>query len=203
MDYHIRLTKPYSILEVFFRNLQCDQLIVYQHNDGKRPHVHCLAKNVPIQVTTLKARLTKLCGTWAKEDWAFTTKYKAGDLMLPINDGLITYMSKGHYEPSLVVGFDEQKVAELTALWVERERKKPKKPTYDTIIEQVIAMAVGPITGAELLHNIVDVLNKHKVVCGRYKVRDIYDTILRRTYKYTFINQMTDMLDFPKKKIFT
>jgi len=151
----------------------------------------------------MKARLTKLCGTWKKGDWAFVTKYgKEDEPKKEVNDDLITYMSKGLLDPQLVIGFKEEDILAFKTKWVDAEFKVVRKPTYDALVTQVISMSIGPISGTELLNNIIEVLNKYNVVCGRYKIRDIYDTVLRRTQKYSFINQMTDMLIFPVKKSF-
>jgi len=205
MNYHIRLTRPYAILEPFFRHLQCEQLVVYEHcadEEIKRTHVHALVKGLTIQVTTMKARLTKLCGVWKKGDWSFVTKYGKDEDRKDVNDDLITYMSKGLLDPQYVLGFKEEDILAFKTKWVDAVFKEVRKPTYDDLVKQVITMSIGPISGTELLNNIIDVLNKHNVVCGRYKVRDIYDTVLRRTQKFSFINQMSEMLNFPVKKSF-
>jgi len=205
MDYHIRLTKSYSILEPFFRELQCSQLIVYEHHDAKRVHCHALLKGSSVKTTTMKARLTKLCGVWMKDDWIFTTSYKDKDEhKRPINDSLITYMSKGSLSPCFVSGFTENIISEYASKWVERVIKQTiKKPTYDKIIEETIAIAPFGVLSYDLIFaNLITVLNKHKIICGRYKIRDMYDTIIRMQGPLHIRNDMSDMLKFPKNKNF-
>jgi len=200
MNYHLRLSKPYSILETFFRQLQCD-LVVYEHqadDEIKRTHVHALIKGSPVKATTMKARLTKLCGVWKKEDWAFMTHY--GSERTLIDDDLITYMSKGILDPVLVVGFIEEYLLDQRSKWVEPKRDKPTKPTYDSICKQIQSMTIAKATPLEILHNTLDVLQKHNVVCGRYKIRDIVDTVYRRQSRDMFVNDMVAMLPFPKIK---
>jgi len=202
MNYHIRLTKPYSILESFFLNLQCEAMVVYEHqadDEIKRTHVHALIKGSPVKATTMKARLTKLCGVWKKEDWAFMTHYGKVEREL-IDDDLITYMSKGILDPVYVVGFIEEYLLDQRSKWVEPKRNKPTKPTYDSMVKQVLSMTIASATPLEILNNTIDVLNKHNVVCGRYKIRDIVDTVYRRQSRDKFINDMVAMLPFPKIK---
>ena len=119
MDYHIRLSKPFSILETFFVNLQSesDAVIVYEHGKDEeihRTHVHALVKRCKVKTTTLKARLVKLTGAWDKSDWAFM---KAHD------DKLITYMTKGSLEPVLISGFLPDYINNLKLAWVEPSHK--------------------------------------------------------------------------------
>jgi len=206
MKYHIRLTKDYAILETFFRDLQCENMVVYEHaadDEIKRTHVHALITDPTSGTTTMKARLTKLFGVWKKEDWAFVTKYKSDEKSLPVDDKLITYMSKGCLEPSLVVGFTEEQITKYKDAWIEPETRKKVKPTYDAIVREVITMTIGKQQPLVILNNVITVCNKHNVVCGRYKIRDIFDTVLRRTDRDGFINRMSDMCDFPVKKLYT
>jgi len=204
MNYHIRLTQPYSILEVFFRHLQCESLVVYQHNaddEVKRTHVHALVKGSTVQATTMKARLTKLCGVWKKEDWAFTTSYVSGEERLPVDDKLITYMSKGILEPSLVVGFTDEFIEIMRSQWVAPKVKKATKSTYDDLVKEVLTLTpFGTASEFEIINNVIAVCNKHNVVCGRYKIRDIYDTVLRRQNPLAFSSRIHDMCVFPIKK---
>jgi len=203
MKYHVRLTKPFVILETFFRELQCENMVVYEHAEDeeiKRTHVHALITDPTSGTTTMKARLTKLCGVWKKEDWAFVTKYKSNDKNLPVDDKLITYMSKGCLEPSLVVGFTEEQITKYKDAWIEPETRKKVKPTYDAITKEVLRMTIGPQPAIVILNNVITVCNKYNVICGRYKIRDIFDSVYRRSNPTEFLSRMEDMCVFPVKK---
>lgn len=141
-------------------------------------------------------------GVWKKEDWIFSSTYKENDTKLPINDKLITYMSKGILLPSFVIGFTEDAIQQLTNQWVVYEVKKTIKPTYDALIKETIAIApFGKVPPIEIFNNLITVLNKHKIVCGRYKVRDMYDTIIRMNDPMGFTVNMSEMCKFPQNKI--
>jgi len=199
MDYHIRLSKEFSILEPFWLNLQkeCEAVVVYEHvkdEEVNRTHVHALVKRCQSKTTTLKARLVKLFGAWKKEDWAF---------MEAKNDNLITYMSKGTLDPVFCSGFLTEYIQSLKSDWIEPSHKAVKKPTYDNICK-IISQRLpiqpdGYTNNLECLHIIIEVLNEHNIVCGRYKIRDIYDTVRRTRNPINFVNDMFGMLAYPQK----
>jgi hypothetical protein len=153
----------------------------------------------------MKARLTKTHGTWAKEDWIFSQSYKKSqdEPKCSINTGLITYMAKGNLSPMYVRGISETDIQRFTALWVEYKPKVIKKPTYDVLVKEAMSIApFGTVPKIEVFNNLITVLNKHKIVCGRYKVRDMFDTMLRINNPMGFTNDMSEMCNFPQKRMF-
>lgn len=150
----------------------------------------------------MKARLVKTCGKWQKEDWAFMSSFKADGKRSSVNDSLITYMSKGKLAPIHVVGYSEEVIEELRAKWVEFT--KPKKPTYSDVIDEVIynmSESKHPVGDAQITAWLIESLNKHKLVCGRYKIRDMYDTISMRHSPAKYTRQLLEsVLIFPLRK---
>ena len=201
MTAHIRLTKSFARLEEFFSGLQCESLVVYEHT-GARVHVHAYMKGGP-NTTTMKARLVKLCGAWNKEDWAFMTKFKpvGSEKSEPVNENLLTYLSKGTINPSMVVGFTPEEIEAKRLLWVAYE--KPKKPTYADIVDEVLLAHPNGVhrEDASIIHTILQILAKHRMVAGRYKTRDIYDAVLARRDAPAYVARLMHMFSFPIQKI--
>lgn len=183
-NHAIRITRSYAELETWLKGLHdVTQIVVYEHHDGARIHCHALFKGCLTIVNTLKARLTKLIGKVDKTDWSFPTTYKSNGIEIPVNDGLITYMAKGHLEPSYNKGFTQELINEYKDKWVVKatnpRRSSSKKVTYADIVDLSIEQYQSSTE-----HNFYDVpnivlgfLKQHRMVCGRYKTRDIIDTV--------------------------
>jgi len=119
-----------------------------------------------------------LCGKWKKEDWAFMANYNTPEGKRPVNETLITYMSKGKLAPCYVVGFTEEAIEGLRSKWVQYE--KPKKPTHADLCDEVIRNLGTPLvlpSEGSIFAEVVHVLQVHRMVVGRYKMRDMCDTI--------------------------
>lgn len=126
----IRLSYRYGDLAQFIDLLkdETDVLVLYEHEDGNRPHVHIYTEGLKLSVLTCKNRLAKYLGFRpAKEDWSFKT---ADDRKF------ITYMSKGTLQPKYCKGIDGAELEGLRSQWIERRQpnteKKAETPTsYD------------------------------------------------------------------------
>jgi len=194
-------TKSFRVLEPFFRELQ-GSMVVYEHTEGRRVHCHALVNGGP-NTTTMKARLVKLCGKWKKEDWAFMTKYRTEEGSRDVNDTLITYMSKGKLAPSYVVGYTEESIERFRSAWVEYE--KPKKPTHADLCDEVIrrlGVQLHPHADTSILAEVVRVLQHHRMVVGRYKMRDMCDTVKAWLDPPRFVAEMANsaLLSFPLRR---
>jgi len=123
--YAVRITLPYNqvhpIVEAW--NPHCHQIIAYEH-DASRVHTHLLV--IGCDVTT--ARLKQLANREEKGNafWNFKA----------ITDGpfdkYITYMSKGHIDPSYnssEVHYCDKDLQRLKGLWVDTPKTAPHKLT--------------------------------------------------------------------------
>lgn len=189
METFCRITRPYELLEPFFTDLlpKVGVLVVYEHSadeEVKRTHIHALIQDCSVDTLTLKKRLEKRFGHFEKEDWAFPKKN------LSTIPTIIAYMSKGHLQPKLVKGIPNTHINDYMKLWIEpKDLKKRKKPTYDEIVTEVQEnISKLDYMLVEQLHEpdvrfvaqqLIAVLNKHKIICGQYKTRDLLDSILR------------------------
>lgn len=116
-------------------------------------------------------------------------------------------------------GYEEEYVAECSAKYVPRSEyakttgktqfkvvsekpevsKKRQNDLLDEMIEiirkqypidQFVTNADMPCDSKLVVRVILDVLNEHRVIFGRYKVRDYYDTILSRLWTSKFQDKM-------------
>ena len=206
MNYSIRITRSYTELESWINGLQdIPFIVVYEHRDGARIHCHMLLKECPVKTTTLKARIVKAIGNVAKTDWSFITTYQGN----PVDDKVITYFSKGILEPLFVKGVTYDAIAILKGQWVvkatnPRGPSKKDEVTYNRIVDEIIEEynTLLPTNNIMVLRRsvpgvVLRYLRKYKKVCGRYKARDLVDTVLTRMenpgYKESF-EQMCEFL---------
>ena len=209
MKLKIRITRSYADLKDFPTKLAevCDVLAVYEHeadDEVSRTHIHCYADNPQVSTDTMKNWVKKALETksFPKTDWSFE---EASDT------GFITYMSKGHLSPLLLKGIEADAVAALKDKWVDIPKRQGKtqyvlkienpaqqKLRQWELVEEINRRFNLPEPDerkdpkAKLLRIIRQVvIVENKTVCGRYKVRDYYDTVM----SFNKLDSM-DMLNF-------
>lgn len=183
-NHSVRITRSFAEIESWLKGLHdVTQIVVYEHHDGARIHCHALFKGCLTIVNTLKARLTKIIGKVDKTDWAFPTTYKHDGIEIPVNDGLITYMYKGVNKHVFIKGFTQETIDEYENKWVVKatnpRRSSSKKVTYADIVDITIAQYKSyndDIHYTDIPEMVLANLRQHRMVCGRYKTRDIIDT---------------------------
>lgn len=216
MKLKIRITRSFADLKDFPTKLAevCDVLAVYEHeadDDISRTHIHCYADNPQVSTDTMKNWVKKALGTkvFPKTDWSFE---EAQDV------GFITYMSKGHLSPLLIKGIDAEACRLLKDKWVDMP-KKQGKTQYVLKIEnpqerkmrqaEMIAEIRRRIhvdapkddggyhdTG-NVINIIIDVVVKqNQNVCGRYKIRDYYDTVMMLENSHVAHNQLKTFCEY-------
>lgn len=127
MSYAIRLSYRYLDLASFLEDLktETDVLVVYEHDDGNRPHVHIYTEGLKQSVLTVKNRLARYLGFRpAKTDWSFKTAE---------NRKFITYMSKGTLQPKTCKGIDGTELEGLRSQWIERRQPNTEKEVKSTV----------------------------------------------------------------------
>jgi len=165
-----------------------------------------LLKECPVKTTTLKARIVKAIGAVVKTDWSFITEYQG----TPVNDKVITYFSKGILEPSFVKGFTRDTIQQCKSEWVVRTTNprspstKTNKITYNDIVKLIMedfdtTKDIYGQTKRSVPRVVLSYLRKHEIVCGRYKARDIVDTVLMRMHNMEFESNFEQMCQFLTK----
>lgn len=195
-DWFIRLSRPYDEIKDWVEWIPAEKKCAVEHTadeEVSRTHTHILVVGCSLQKLSVKTKLERMVGKFSKGDWAFT---------LPEDDNwekMCVYMSKGTIDYSLMWGF-EFDWTDIKSKWIEKNchPKKPGTLNHFVIKENheqsrkrqcelidEIKSELSKKYGNEQWHprdvlaTIRDVvIDKHKTVIGRYKVRDYYDTIM-------------------------
>lgn len=202
-----RITRPFHVLEAPVKLFaeKCEKLIVYEHTDASRPHVHGLMVNPQIGTDTMKNYVRKYLGKIEKTDWSFVTK--------DVNEKFIVYMSKGKLAPSFVKGFTDDQVEAYKNGWVNNPvLKRQTKLTYivketteerkmrqeDMIKEIVRRVQESEDKSSEYIigtiYRVVAVENRNML--SRYKVRDYYDSVYAKVDNLNWLRQMKKMCEY-------
>lgn len=140
MSLFVRLSYSYDQLSQFWDRLEksSDTLVVYEHNTGlKNVHCHFYVTNCLVSTDTLKVWIKKIIPDVPKTHWSF----KSSKSMV-IDDGCITYMSKGKLEPVRANKIGLERIAELKALWVQPDDTKRVQRVKENKVITAYDMAV-------------------------------------------------------------
>lgn len=181
----IRVSRSFDELREVFQSLKARRVVVYEHvadDEVSRTHVHALVQNADVNVLAFKRRIEKHLGKVEKSDWSF--KETTGN-----EDKYVTYMTKGVLEPSYIFGYTDLEVNAFRSHWVTPKKEvKESTPSHKQIILEVIAEI--PISEDDyrsekhviaVTNLLIQKLNKYHIVTGRFKIRDMLDTIFRMT----------------------
>lgn len=182
-SYAIRLSRSYAELRPVFESLKATRVLVYEHEadeEVSRTHVHALVQNADITVLAFKRRIEKVIGKVSKSDWSF----KETDQNVA---KYVTYMTKGSLTPEYNVGYTQDEVEQFKAYWIEpKPQSRAVVVSYKDIIAEVIAEVPHTALDFTSETHVVMVtnllmkrLNHHRIVTGRFKIRDMLDTIFR------------------------
>lgn len=206
----VRISRAYHELSGFWDKLveEGTAMIVYQHDadeDVKRTHVHAVIQvnldstdtsGIKVKVDTWKARIKKYLNVTAfnKADWSFVTS--VGKPKSPVKWDYITYMSKGNLHPVATNHLPEEIDYDAFRLkWVPMMGTNMKvqykiekylspadmKKTYNQMIDEIISRLADDHTNENVLNVLLKYVAEKRLIIGRYKIRDMYDTILLRT----------------------
>lgn len=204
----IRVTRSFSDLRLFFEKLfeACEKLVVFEHVDASRIHIHALIVECRVSTDTLKNWIKQVVGPVNKTDWSFLEK--------DVNEQFITYMTKGVLEPVAVKGYAEEEIYVYRKAWVPRDKKKKQERITYVVKETVeqrklrqedmineIVLRINKICETrnlvstreviQLIYQVVAIENKNML--GRYKLRDYYDTVTARTDPNSWVMAMENI----------
>jgi len=199
----IRVSRPYDDLKEFIEKLAdaCEVLVVYEHqadDSVSRTHIHAYVEDPKVSTDTMKNWVRKALNpsgilpfVFPKADWSFTSA---------TDRGFITYLSKGHLDPLFVKGIEEEACRLLKTEWVDKPVKKGKvqyilkveNPVQQKLRQTEMVDEIrrrvndykgeeydgkyDPIRVVRIIKQVVVIENN--TVCGRYKFRDYYDTVM-------------------------
>jgi len=200
----LRVTRSYTALKPFFEKLvgYSDKLVVYQHDESSRVHVHALVVNCKPSTDTLKNWIRTVVGKVEKTDWSFVAK--------DVTENFITYMSKGSLAPMCCHGFTIDQIEAYKMAWEHRPKSfKQQKLTFvvketteqrkmrqeDMIAEIVKRYKELPHPYSkdliQLIYKVVSIENRN--VLGRFKLRDYYDTVMARVENKDWLEAMNQI----------
>lgn len=207
--YFARFSFPYETLpQSFYENIPCDALVIYEHPRDEldlvtsRTHIHALMLDLDITIQGLKNRISHILNKQVnKSDWSFK---KANIKEVP---KILCYMAKGKYDPKYHKGWDNPEDAFTLAkeVWEEPRFKKPMRQlkitqqgakeyrqTYNDLIDKIINLLEegGDYQTHTIITTIISVFRRERIIIGRYKIRDIHDTIMMRKLPDHYIQKL-------------
>lgn len=215
-DYFCRVSVTSAALSPLWDKLMVFNIIAYEHNENAlNVHVHFLIKNFTLSTDTLKLYIRKATGLKFKAaDWSFKRFYKPHKdaTEIPVNDGCITYMSKGHLEPCFNRGFSDTWIIDFKLKWLDYKRNAKQNALTQYLVKET--QAKSKLRQNDMIDEIVKrfellecqdisslvktvrqvVIVENKTVIGRYKIRDYCDTILARTQPERWLSAMTSLI---------
>lgn len=208
MNYAVRITREYSQLLSYIPRiaLVCEKMVVYEHNENvSRVHIHAHIWGCSQTDDTLKNWLSQTLGVKVnKSDISFKQQYKpkGSTQSMPIDDGNISYMSKGKYNPVYVKGYTNEEIEELKAKGFDKkdDSYKAKKNSSDEGLYNAFIEYVGSeFTGYEIP---IDKLRALAFSFCRKEVGHCLNAnfmnkrnMLLRTYIYDFNSAVTGEID--------
>lgn len=116
MNYAVRITRTYADVQQWVGRVAMvsEKVVVYEHSENvSRIHIHAHIWGCAATDDTLKNWLSEALNVKVKKyDIAFKTQYKPRGTTQskPIDDGNISYMSKGKYDPLYVKGYTDEEI---------------------------------------------------------------------------------------------
>lgn len=128
-DWAIRVTLPFSdcsgAIQAWFNRAVSG--VCYEHEadeEVNQTHVHIVLFGSPVGDEQLKKMFRLMCHLPGKGNgfWSFKNSYRDRNTKaeVPVDEGAITYASKGSLRPVLVKLFSPEKVEQLRQAWVEK-----------------------------------------------------------------------------------
>lgn len=121
---------------------ECDVLVVYEHekdDEVNRTHCHALvevANEERIRQVVSECNRENNTGLKGNSLYMLSTEYstKKRSKKVKVNDGLITYMTKGILEPKYTKGFTDERINQLRGEWKTYRNDIPIEVKNDVIM---------------------------------------------------------------------
>lgn len=184
-SYNVRISHPYHAIEAWVKQIEGKVLAVEHEADAdvSRTHTHILVIDSPVASLALKHKLKRMYPELelTKGDWAFPNM-KNDDYQ-----HVAVYYSKGRLDYKHMKNFDFDWEM-IKSLWIEPKKVQtqlkytdPEKMTYKEMIQQIKNTLAedNDYSTDNILDQIRQVfIIQNKRIIGRFKVRDIVDTLM-------------------------
>lgn len=212
MNYFARLTFPYDTFsQDFYDDIPCKSLVIYEHTRDEtdpvhnRTHIHLVILGLELTIPGLKGRISTYLNTEVRRsDWSFKKIDNINEV-----PKILVYMSKGRYQPCYARNMEIDDAAIISAwenygnlqrpmrqLKITQLGSKEYKQTYNDLIDKTINILEegGDYQPRQIIETIISVFRKERIIIGRYKIRDIYDTVLMRKLPEHYIEKLISEL---------
>lgn len=199
MNYAVRITRPYDDVQQWVSRvaLVCEKMVVYEHNENvSRVHIHAHIWGCAVTRATLCNYLQEALhiDKVNSRDIAFKTQYKprGSTVKQEIDDGNISYMSKGKYDPKYNKGYSDEEIAKLKEKGFdkkkfEKERKTSDDALWEAYLEYLELEDNGfekpSITFASLQRQTFAFVTNELGVCLNHNFQNKYN-MLMRTFEF-------------------
>lgn len=187
-------------------------------------HVHIYLVNTQVSTDTLKnyiKKFTRVPSDKGNKFWSFKTEYipYGSTKPQPLDSGCITYMSKGELQPVFNKGFTQEeldmcrdrwdptviektkKTYQSKLMYVVKETHKDSKLRQNQMIDEIIKRLRleikndDDVTDNQILLTIRQVvIIEQETICGRYKIRDYFDTVkAKMSSKESWLSSMRNI----------
>lgn len=203
MSLAIRISRKYDDIFDWIDAIECEKLIVYEHEADKevnRTHCHLLVLKPKCKPDALKTRFKKQYSPTDSGNPLWCWKSALDDDY----ETYITYMTKGVLSPKLIKGFDLSDMIALAEKYVDPEKtqvelqngkfvrsvKETDKKTKRQMLEQMRSRLSDTSSTRDILKAIRKVLMDNNEVIGQYKQMDYYDAYMMYDRKEDWLMAM-------------
>lgn len=199
MNYHLRITASYDdasgLVEKISKN--CESLIIYEHTDAARVHIHGYVGGLKCSYDTIVNAMKKLCP--AKADRTFSMTHGRKE---PVSLSYISYMSKGKLDPKFVQGISDDVIAQYKQQGYDKKDATTLTASNGKLVKdmsparklqiQLMSEMVAELGTIDLqaMHEERRIFNAIRIVCkrnhyflpkGMHKIIEFRDNLLLHT----------------------
>lgn len=223
-NYAFRVSSSYESLAKTVESIakHSDFLVIYEHPDASRKHIHGYVENLTVGTDTLKNWIKKELNvnSYPKSDWEFATKIGKGPKKgEPVDRDSIIYFHKGKYPLLYNKGFTKEFIEEQHAKSytpsneyvqkvqykiVSESKEKSMKRQWDLIKEmrqryKRVEAEGNVMTDDKLIDIVNGVLDENSIVCGVYKRMDYFDSLTVNLGRTRVADEMRMILERRRK----
>lgn len=148
MNFKCRIARSYADISGCVEKIAtlCDKIAVYEHNEMvERTHIHFVAINAK-DIETFKYHIKKHIILKGNKDWSFSAVWQDGDVVKDVDEGFVSYMSKGIYDPMYYKGFTQEEIHDYKSKGYTSKGNNKKEITKRVELQDGKLVVVGEDT---------------------------------------------------------